>query len=365
MSCFKLSDRFLNELESLIANFFWNSGTEFKIHWVAWTRLCTTKEAGGLGFRRLKEFNLALLAKQTWRVALGPSSVLNSVMSHKYFPHNSFFDSSRWTALEGWGWHFDSDNGTSLDPETRFFSVDVSPASLPQDSCVAALLTDAKAWDAELIKAEFCPLDADSILDIKLQDGECDSLVWHFEKQRQFSVQSAYNVALRLGKEAECLVNAQSWDFIWWSKALPRVILFAWRCALDALPTTTCLRSCGILLADGCGWCRSETEEVLHVLFHCILARLVWAISDLTRRSVDCAQSCTESWFREVHRKLGQGDWNLFLTVCWSIWKARNLRLFEGLPLDAEDIILQARRFIGSTWPIPRMARSGSLELSL
>ncbi|KAL0415744.1 UNVERIFIED_CONTAM: hypothetical protein Slati_3406300 [Sesamum latifolium] len=71
ISCFHLPDSFLRDLESLVVNFFWNCGTESKIHWKAWPKLCQPKTSGGLGFHRLKEYNLALLAKQAWRVSMG------------------------------------------------------------------------------------------------------------------------------------------------------------------------------------------------------------------------------------------------------------------------------------------------------
>ncbi|KAL0394525.1 UNVERIFIED_CONTAM: hypothetical protein Slati_4418700, partial [Sesamum latifolium] len=81
----------LSEIESLMANFVWNRGEASKIHWLAWSKLCKPCKEGGLGFRHLREFNIALLVKQAWKIALNPGGTLRSVLRHKYFPQSSFF----------------------------------------------------------------------------------------------------------------------------------------------------------------------------------------------------------------------------------------------------------------------------------
>ncbi|KAL2226242.1 UNVERIFIED_CONTAM: hypothetical protein Sindi_1982900 [Sesamum indicum] len=50
MSCFKLLDGLLSDMESRMANFFWNQESSRKFHWLAWRKLCLSKKEGGLGF---------------------------------------------------------------------------------------------------------------------------------------------------------------------------------------------------------------------------------------------------------------------------------------------------------------------------
>ncbi|KAL0409770.1 UNVERIFIED_CONTAM: hypothetical protein Sradi_1911400 [Sesamum radiatum] len=68
----------------------------------------------------------------------------------------------------------------------------------------------------------------------------------------------------------------------------PKVALFAWRCAWDALPTTTNLKHRGAPITEGCVNCSEEAEDTLHALFSCSFARLVWGFLGLPWDVVRC-----------------------------------------------------------------------------
>ncbi|KAL0444124.1 UNVERIFIED_CONTAM: hypothetical protein Slati_2135100 [Sesamum latifolium] len=80
-----------------MANFWWHSMGTRRIHWTAWTDLCQLKDGGGLGFRQLESFNLALLAKQGWRLLTRPHSQVGNIFRAKYYPNSTFIDTSTGT----------------------------------------------------------------------------------------------------------------------------------------------------------------------------------------------------------------------------------------------------------------------------
>ncbi|KAK4402962.1 hypothetical protein Sango_1036900 [Sesamum angolense] len=92
MNCFKIPVSLIKEFESISANFFWNNSDNNKIHWIAWKKLCGGKKTSGLGFKDLRTFNLAMLAKQGWRIFKNPNLLLSRILKARYFSRGEFFD---------------------------------------------------------------------------------------------------------------------------------------------------------------------------------------------------------------------------------------------------------------------------------
>ncbi|KAG8484135.1 hypothetical protein CXB51_022932 [Gossypium anomalum] len=62
------------------------------LHWCAWKELSVPKEEGGMGFRDLSKFNIALLAKERWRIMENLSSLIARVLRAKYFNGSNFME---------------------------------------------------------------------------------------------------------------------------------------------------------------------------------------------------------------------------------------------------------------------------------
>lgn len=77
-------------------NAFWwgNKGASRGIRWMAWDKLCEVKEERGLGFKKLRDFNVAMLAKQAWRLVNNANPVVTKLMQAKYYPNSKNLNAS-------------------------------------------------------------------------------------------------------------------------------------------------------------------------------------------------------------------------------------------------------------------------------
>jgi hypothetical protein len=93
MSCFDLTKTLCDQIGSMICRFWWaQQGNENKMHWLSWETLTRPKREGGLGFRDLFGFNMAMLAKQAWHMLNEPDSLCARVMKAKYFPNSTILE---------------------------------------------------------------------------------------------------------------------------------------------------------------------------------------------------------------------------------------------------------------------------------
>jgi hypothetical protein len=103
MSSFLLPITFCSELDKMFKNFWWGFPANKKrnLSLKAWDSLCILKALGGLGLRKMREVNLALVSKLGWKLLNRSDSVWVSQLHCKYLNSRSFlsptsFSSSSW-----------------------------------------------------------------------------------------------------------------------------------------------------------------------------------------------------------------------------------------------------------------------------
>ena len=70
---------------------------------IAWDVLAKPKGEGGLGFRDIQDFNVAMIAKLSWRILTKPNSLLARILLGKYC-HNQSFTSVACASSCSHGW---------------------------------------------------------------------------------------------------------------------------------------------------------------------------------------------------------------------------------------------------------------------
>ncbi|KAM6560015.1 hypothetical protein CsatA_029254 [Cannabis sativa] len=96
MNVFLLPLEITRDMESMMAKFWWqiSNSSQRCIYWLSWNRLCKHKNGGGMGFRDLQDFNLAILGKQGWRLLTRLDSLAAHVFKARYFPNGTFLNAS-------------------------------------------------------------------------------------------------------------------------------------------------------------------------------------------------------------------------------------------------------------------------------
>lgn len=92
MGVFLLPLNLCQDLERMMCKFWWKTDAkkDKSIHWFSWSNMCKRKSQGGMGFRSIHDFNIALLGKQGWRILKYPEKLVSRVFKARYYPTSSF-----------------------------------------------------------------------------------------------------------------------------------------------------------------------------------------------------------------------------------------------------------------------------------
>jgi hypothetical protein len=304
MSTFMLLASFCQKLDQSFKNFWWGfpSKKTRNLTLKSWGSLCIPKSLGGLGFRKMRDVNLALVSKLGWKLRSKSDSMWVTKLSGKYLNSGSFLSPTPLSSAS-WLWkgilHFRSiiSQGachkvhpqSSLPIWTSLWipslpSFSPSPAlnsSSLSNLVVSDLITPAASWNLPLLTSLF---DSSSVCEIqKTQIHPSPTIdIWIPTANGVFSTKSAYKLIRSLRPpRLSSPFDPKQWSLLWKIKLNARLKLLLWKIAWDILPTKSRLNSIFPISAAAsfCPLCKSEEDSLHHLFFRCCFARIAWRLS--------------------------------------------------------------------------------------
>jgi hypothetical protein len=279
MSIFRLPNSLLDEIEKMMNAFWWGHGgaNNKGMRWLSWEKLSVHKNHGGMGFKDLAAFNVAMLGKQGWQLQIESDSLVSRIFKARYYPNSSYLDSKLghnpsfvWRSIfsakvvvrQGARWKIGSGFNIPIISEPWIGEGSsiphVGPDMLALQSYSVGHLMDhnAKVWNEQLVRQLFATETANNILNTPLhQQVHTDKLIWKAEKNGCYSVKSAYRMCIEEIINNDHLRKPGYWSGIWRLKVPPKVKSLVWRICRDCFPTRVKLRSRGVNCPSDCVMC--------------------------------------------------------------------------------------------------------------
>ncbi|KAL4359554.1 hypothetical protein AHAS_Ahas08G0089000 [Arachis hypogaea] len=254
MSILKFPKSFCNKLSAKVAKFWWRGqGKEKGIHWTAWTKLCTSKKEGGLGFNDFHHQNTAQLAKQAWRIIKNPEVVWVRLLKALYFPNCEFWEAQShrrgsliWNSIlqdrdllkSKAKWNIDQGKRVKVWKDNWIYGLN-QPLDKKnnEDLRVEDLISSSKEWDQAKIKNFFPVIIAEKIIRTPISRiSRQDKLIWPYRQDGNYTVKTEYHIAKKEEEEKYSKDKPLTstpledlWLGIWNMRTPQKIKMFLWR----------------------------------------------------------------------------------------------------------------------------------------
>ncbi|GMI74475.1 hypothetical protein HRI_001116800 [Hibiscus trionum] len=384
MQCFLFPITLCRALESIYCRFWWrNGGTRKGIHWASWNSLCSPKENGGMGFRDLAKFNIAILAKQGWQLLTNPDSLLFKVLKGRYYPTENFLSASlgsnpsyTWKSIwctrglleKGYGWRVGHGKSISIwtDPwllDTTSGRVQSLDNTLSLSKVSDLIISTTNSWNRDLINSIFSPTQASSILSIQLPHfSREDLIIWRADKSGIYSVRSGYKLLCGVHLMTDSSGTLQQSDTpsiykkLWTSNLPAKVKVMVWRFFKNYLPTNVNLRIWRIQVHLDCNLCGAGAESVYHLASECQFSLVVFSSLNISLPPVSDEQDWL-SWLSNLFMSNSSTVLESFFIAIWAIWTYRNRKVHESVSQTPAEVVAYVNKYIAE-WRICHGATS-------
>lgn len=362
-SIFLLPNSLCEEIERLMNKFWWLSDMEKTggIRWMAWDKMCVPKKFGGMGFKRIKEFNIALLGKQIWRLLTVPDSFVARVLKARYFRSGSVLNANLgnnpsyvWRSILAAkdlicvGSIMKVGNGASIkvweDPWIPIVDSTKIRSPLVQGSEIIRVSnlfnSDRNGWDIDYLKELFTQEEVERILKIPISNSQQeDRWMWLEDNKGQYTVKSGYRLLSRSFPQFSS-GNGFNWLKLWNLAIPPKVKNFLWRVLHNCIPTLENLRRKYVDVNPICKVCKLSLESQAHFLRECPFAVKCWELSNL-HPFHSSGQSSTQM-IEAIFDKLSVKDLEICCSIMWSLWNHRNVVVWDNKYKSCSQVLNEA-----------------------
>ena len=298
MSTYLLPKGCIKKIESLCSRLLWSGNVdEGKGAKVVWAAVCLPKAEGGLGLRRLLEWNKTLCLRLIWLLFNNNGSLWASWHCHHHLKNKSFWKIEA-SQKDPWSWKmllnlrplakqfvrskvgnglktsFWHDSWTSLGPLIKCLG-DFGSRILRIP--ISARVVDAygpNGWRLPLSRSPPALAIYEHISTLLAPSSALthDPYYWCVGNVvcKGFSTAVTWN-ALRPRATEKNWVSS-----VWFKGAVPRHAFNMWVAHLDRLPTRQCLAQWGQISSTACCLCTIALESQNHLLLSCEFASQVW-----------------------------------------------------------------------------------------
>ncbi|GKV53935.1 hypothetical protein SLEP1_g60446 [Rubroshorea leprosula] len=267
-----------------------------------------------------------MVARQAWRMLQSPNALWVHVLKSIYFPNSSFFDVRKashpswvWTSilqrrdLVQLGVRWNVGNGQDILiyqdkwvptlPGFKVTSLSVTNSLL---SYVYELLDHEEEWDVTKLNTCFSSEECRELQKIPIRMCS-DSFIWHYDRYGNFSIKSAYLLAIHAANETDrnhdnLIISSAEWKHIWKMQVPHKVQVFLWRALLNSLPSMDNLLRRGIVQEALCPFCHLTDESIMHLLFYCPHVEPIWFGSALGLDPWQLGVGNLVEWWRYIKR---------------------------------------------------------------
>lgn len=356
---------------------------------VSWDSVCTPKDCGGLGLRRLLPWNKVLGLKLIWLLFTAGGSLWVSWVRRNLLGQQNFWDmvninsgSWIWKSIcklrpvarqfvfckvgSGITCNFWSDNWTELGP-LIFITGEMGPrvTGLPRNSTVAEAVRDGDWWISRsrsrnpIIQLLRECLPSSAIVN-SLREAEDDCFLWKIGQRcalDKFSSADTWNHLNPPGIKVD-------WsNSIWFKGRIPKHAFVAWVNMRHRLPTRDRMLSWGVTVPPLCLLCNVHDETRQYLFFDCPFAEEVWHY--FTSRAHVSPPTTFEDGIRWLKNPCRDKVVATILRIAYQaamyfIWRERNSRLHNSVSRPAIALIVEIKNLIRCHLdPLTRAQRIG------